>query len=97
VANPNAGGNIATAAVTVGTSAGQVVGARMGRRAIIVQNLDTAAVFLGGSSVTTSGATAGLSLAANASITLDTFTGALFAISAAGTAANAVHVVEIYG
>ena len=86
-----------TNALTVGTSATQIAGARFNRRVVKIQNTDAAAIFVGASNVTTSGATKGLTIAANGSETFETVQGALFAISAAGTAANAVVVVESFG
>lgn len=59
--------------------------------AVQIQNLDTAAIFIGDSSVTTSGATRGHSIAANASFQLwCNSNDKVYAISAAGTTAGAV-------
>lgn len=93
----NTGQNAAQSAITVGTSATALVNGRLARRAVVIQNLDAAAIFIGGSNVAASGANAGISIPANASMTFETLDGPLWAISAAGTAANAVHILEIHG
>jgi hypothetical protein len=62
-------------------------------RAIQIFNADTAAIFIGTSTVTTSGATRGRSLAANGQYQIWIDGGdTVYAISAAGTAAGAVTV-----
>ena len=59
--------------------------------AVQFQNLDSAAVFLGDQTITTSGATRGHSLAANATFQLWLSSGdTVWAISAAGTSAGAL-------
>jgi D-arabinose 5-phosphate isomerase GutQ len=61
--------------------------------AVQLQNLDTAAVFVGDASVTTSGATRGHSIAANATFQFWLSAGdTVWAISAAGTTAGALVV-----
>jgi hypothetical protein len=76
--------------VSVGTTATLIadIGAAPETGGIIVQNNGSAAVFLGGPSVTTSGATAGVQIAAGSSLTVPT-TGAeplaLYGIVATGT------------
>ena len=76
--------------VSVGTTATRIctIGAAPDTDRVIVQNNGTTAVFLGGSNVTTSGATAGVQVAANGTLTVPT-TGAepltLFGICASGT------------
>jgi hypothetical protein len=59
--------------------------------AVQIQNLDAAAIFIGDSSITTSGATRGHSIAAVGTFQLWLSSGdTLYAISAAGTTAGAV-------
>jgi hypothetical protein len=59
--------------------------------AVQIQNLDSAAIFIGDSTITTSGATRGHSIAANTSFQIWLNSGdSIYAISAAGTAAGAV-------
>jgi hypothetical protein len=60
--------------VSVGTTATLIasVGAAPETGGLLVQNNGSAAVFLGGPTVTTSGATAGVQLAAGASLTIPT-------------------------
>ena len=59
--------------------------------AVQIQNLDTAAIFIGDPTSTTSGALRGHSIAANASFQLWLSPGdKVYAISAAGTTAGAV-------
>ena len=59
--------------------------------AVQIQNLDSAAIFVGDSSITTSGATRGHSIAAAGTFQLWLSSGdTLYAISAAGTTAGAV-------
>lgn len=61
--------------------------------AVQIQNLDAAAVFVGDTTVTTSGAGRGHSIAANATLQLWLNSGdKVYAISAAGTTAGAVVV-----
>jgi hypothetical protein len=80
--------------VTVGTSTTlAVVIPSGGQRGVAVQfqNLDSAAVFIGDKSITSSGATRGHSIAANATQQLWLNPGdAVYAISAAGSAAGAL-------
>ena len=59
--------------------------------AVQIQNLDSAAIFIGDSAVTTSGANRGHSIAANATFQLWLAPGdAVYGISAAGTTTGAV-------
>lgn len=59
--------------------------------AVQIQNLDTAAIFIGDNTITTSGATRGHQIAANASFQIWLNPGdTIYAISAAGTATGAV-------
>lgn len=79
---------IAQAAVTVATSATVVVAAAKGYRRVLLRNEDAAiAVFIGGATVTNSGATAGVKLpAATTSSTLMLAPGdAIYAAAASGT------------
>lgn len=77
-------GTTATLLVTVLTSARNPV-------AVQIQNLDAAAVFVGDSTITTSGATRGHSIAANGTFQLWLSPGdKIFGISASGTTAGAV-------
>jgi hypothetical protein len=55
---------------------------------VMVQNLGTVAVFIGGSNVTTSGATQGISVAANALVTVPT-SGASSSLSLYGISGTA--------
>lgn len=62
--------------------------------AVSIQNNDSASIFVGDSSLTTSGANKGHVIAAGATFQLWLHaSNALYAISAAGTAANAVSVL----
>jgi hypothetical protein len=61
--------NYANGSVTVSTTAAVALTVTPGQ-VVILQNTGSAAIFLGGSSVTSSGANIGYSLAAGASITL---------------------------
>ena len=80
--------------VTVGTTVTQVVTMPLGgQRGIAVQfqNLDSAAVFIGDKTITATGAGRGHSIAANATQQLWLNPGdAVYAISAAGSAAGAL-------
>lgn len=90
---PNGAGSIATAQVSVATTATQIAAARTGRKAITVVNVTGAQqVYVGGAGVTT---TTGVLLPAaiGASITIP-FSGALFGIAV--TAAQTVSVLETY-
>jgi hypothetical protein len=79
---------------TVGTTATKVMTLPIGLKnsvAVQFQNLDSAAVFIGDASVTTSGATRGHSIAANATQQFWLNGGdTVWAISAAGTTAGAL-------
>ena len=79
---------------TVGTTATKlftVQGGIANPVAVQFQNLDSAAVFLGDQTVTTSGATRGHSLAASGTFQLWLSSGdTVWAISAAGTTAGAI-------
>ena len=81
---------------TVGTTATRIVSLPAGLQrtvAVQIQNNDSAAIFIGDSSITTSGATRGHSIAANATFQLWlNSTDQVYAISAAGTTAGAVVV-----
>jgi len=87
---------IANAAVTVGTSATRIAAPRIKRQTLIVQNSDAAAIFVGDSGVTTAGAKTGISVAAAGIQSFEAMPGEVFAISAAGTTANAVRVIESF-
>ena len=81
---------------TVATTVTQIVQLPTGIQrgvAVQIQNLDSAAVFVGDATITTSGATRGHSIAANATFQLWLNPGdKVYAISAAGTTAGAVVV-----
>ena len=81
---------------TVGTTAQIVFTVPTGNRQIIpvyIDNLDTAAIWIGDAAITTSGATQGIKLAAGASRQLWCNSGdMIYAISAAGTGAGLVVV-----
>lgn len=70
------------------------------RSAVVIQNNDSASIFIGGSTVTNSGATKGLTIAAGAYANIEVScdpssrTARVYAYSAAGTAANAITVCE---
>jgi len=79
---------------TVGTTITKLFTVQTGIKnsvAVQIQNLDTAAVFVGDSSVTASGATRGHSIAANATFQFWLNSGdTIWGISAAGTTAGAL-------
>lgn len=79
---------------TVGTTVTKVLTMPAGLKSYVAvqfQNLDTAAVFIGDATVTTSGANRGHSIAANATLQLWLNSGdTLYAISAAGTTNGAL-------
>ena len=77
-------GNFAPTQVTVGTTAVLIVAARTGRATLTIENTGTTPIYVGGAGVTTS---TGFPIpgAAGASLTL-AYTGALYGISASGTA-----------
>jgi hypothetical protein len=81
---------------TVATTITQIVAVPTGMQrgvAVQIQNLDSAAVFVGDDTVTVSGATRGHSIAANATFQLWLNPGdQVYGISAAGTTAGAVVV-----
>ena len=82
--------------VTVGTSATLIGTVPIGNplTAVQISNSDTNPIFLGDSSVGTSGATKGVRLASNGNLQVWLNSGdALYAVSSAGTSANAVGVV----
>jgi hypothetical protein len=77
--------------VTVGTTP-----TLLGRptNSVYIFNSDAAAIFVGGADVTTSGARRGLSVAlTNGTLQINNINGPIYAISAAGTSANAVQVL----
>ena len=80
---------------TVGTTPVRILKVPAGMKtvAVQIQNLDTAAVFIGDSTITTSGSTRGHSIAANSAFQFWLNSGdEIYAISAAGTTAGAVVV-----
>jgi hypothetical protein len=81
---------------TVRTTVTQIVEVPTGQRQnipVYIQNNDSAAIFIGDPTVSTSGANAGWKVAAAANIQFWCNAGdEIYAISAAGTAANAVVV-----
>lgn len=86
-----------TTALTVATTATAIPTTALSQRqSILVQNNDSASIFLGGTSaVAASGASIGLTVAAGASVALGLGPDAtLFGISSAGTAANSVVAAE---
>lgn len=76
------GATVASASVTVGTSATALVTANANRRGLIIQNLDASAdIYIGGAAVAT---TDGLKVPADGSLTLDKAPqGAIYAIASA--------------
>jgi hypothetical protein len=79
--------NFVNGSASVGTTATNVLTVTPGQ-VVVLQNQGASAVFLGGSTVTASGANVGYSLAANASVTLPAVNlqgHALYAIVASGT------------
>jgi hypothetical protein len=87
---------VVNSAVTVGVAATKIATGRVRRTSVTIQNSDAAAIFVGDSGVTTAGAKQGVSVAAAAQLQLTDCPGELYAISAAGTAANAVRVLECF-
>jgi len=81
---------------TVGTAATKIAQVPTGQRqniTVYIQNNDTVAIFVGDSAVTTSGANQGWKVAAAGNIQFWCNSGdQIYAISAAGTAANSVIV-----
>jgi hypothetical protein len=94
----SSGARVSAASYTVATTATKIaVGRPGGRTVVYVQNGDAQPIFVGGSGVTTSGATKGASVAAAGTLTLyGEIAGEFYAISAAGTSANAVAVLEAF-
>jgi formate hydrogenlyase subunit 3/multisubunit Na+/H+ antiporter MnhD subunit len=80
--------------VTVAASATQLLAVKTSRKWVVINNGDAAAIFIGPSTVAT---TTGIPIAAGASLTIEAPRDALFAISAAGTSANAVRLLETNG
>jgi hypothetical protein len=60
---------------------------------IYISNGDSVAIFVGGADVATSGSRKGLSVAAAGTLQLNNVNGPVWAVSAAGTSANAVQVL----
>ena len=84
--------NIATGQGSVTTMAALLVGARTGRRTVTIENTGTTPVYLGGSGITASN---GFLLPGVAGVSLTiSFSGALYAVTASGTAA--VTFYELY-
>jgi hypothetical protein len=80
--------NFTNTSVTVGTTATQILTATPGQQ-VTIQNTGTVPVFLGGSTVATSGANLGYSLAASGTMTLPTVSQqghVLYGIVTTGTA-----------
>jgi hypothetical protein len=80
--------NFVNGSASVSTTASNVLTVTPGQ-VVVLQNTGASAVFLGGSTVTSSGANIGYSLAAGASITLPSVNlqaHSLYAIVASGTA-----------
>lgn len=67
---------------SIGTSAAQIVLGRSSREALLVQNLGTADLYVGGSTVTTAN---GVKVAAGSAMGFSDFNGPLYGISASGT------------
>lgn len=89
--------SVANNAVTVGTTPTVLGSGRVRRTSMTIQNSDAAAIFVGDSTVTASGAKTGISVAAtNGQLQLTDCPGTVYAISAAGTTANAVRVLEAF-
>lgn len=73
--------------VSVGTAATQIVAVQNTLSGILVQNNGASPVFVGGATVTTSGATQGVQVAANASLLVPGAPGdVLYGVVASGTA-----------
>ena len=82
--------------VTVGTSATLIGTVSIGNplTAVQISNSDTNPIFLGDSSVATSGATKGVRLASNGNLQIWLNSGdSIYAVSSAGTTSHAVGVV----
>jgi hypothetical protein len=78
-----AGGSIAQAAVSVGTTATLLSAANASRKSVVLQNLGSSPVYLGGASVTTAN---GVEIAGGGgAIVVDKTTAALYGIVSAGT------------
>lgn len=85
-------GSVATAQVSVASTATLVAAARAGRGAVIVTNLGAVAVYLGAAGVTTTTGTL-LPGVVGASVTIPT-SAAVYGVDATGT--QAVSVAEVY-
>jgi hypothetical protein len=84
-------------AISVGATATLVCTVTPENDGVLVQNSGTAAVFLGGSTVTATGTTQGIQLAASASMTVPSVGGLvhdLFAVTASGTSTVAFLIPE---
>ena len=82
--------------VTVGTSATLIATVPVGNplTAVQISNSDTGTIFLGDATVAVSGVNKGIRMATNTNLQIWLNSGdALYAISAAGTSANAVGVI----
>ncbi len=76
------GNGIATAAVSVTTSATLLAAADSARQSALIQNNGGADIYIGGSGVTTS---SGIKVEAGSSLTLDKTTAAIYGIAASGS------------
>ena len=77
------GGSIDADAVSVTSTAGVVVAANASRKSVIIQNLGSAPIFIGGSTVADSD---GLKVDPGQSLTVDNTTAAIYGVTASGTA-----------
>lgn len=81
----SAAGNALRTTKTNATNVATVVSNVANRQSVILYNDGAVTVYIGGSTVTASGATKGIPLAAGASMPLDKQTASVYAITAAGT------------
>lgn len=73
------GSSLATAAVTVGTSATLLAAANSARQSVLIQNNGTADIYVGGASVTTAN---GIKVEAGGSVAIDKTSAAVYGIAA---------------
>lgn len=85
------GSDVNHGAKSVTTTATAILAGRSARESLLVQNLGSVDVYVGGSTVTTA---TGIKVAANESLSFDEFVGTLYGIVAAG--ACDVRFFEVY-
>lgn len=84
--------NVTATNETVGTSAASLVSARVARTQLVIYNNGSVAIYIGGDdNVDTD---SGLVINTGSALSLDQFSGAIYAIS--GTASQDVRVLETY-